>query len=383
MEGKADLSISNQLKNVIQHALNHSFSIASWRLPQSEKILISLTKNAPITKDINIELEEPGFYASPFINPNLKNTLFFKSDELYTLENGILKNQNGDSTSFTPSNYESTFYFHEISNPSTSSSDYKNQVSQVLEGIKNTDFKKVVISKIKTKEKPAFDIIDKYLRLIKEYPNAFVSLLTSSVTGTWLGATPETLISINKSKIFKTVALAGTQAYQSQPIKSAVWTQKEIEEQSFVSKYIVHCFKSLRLREFEDIGPKTVRAANLLHLKTEFLVDLKEVDFPSLGSQMSQLLHPTSAVCGTPKNEALSFINKHEAHDRELFTGFIGPVNIKQETHLFVNLRCMKIGQDKMTYYAGAGLTEDSNPEKEWEETEYKCQTLESIIEND
>jgi isochorismate synthase len=99
---------------------------------------------------------------------------------------------------------------------------------------------------------------------------------------------------------------------------------------------------------------------------------------------MLSLLHPTSAVCGTPKEAAIDWIKQAEAHDREFYSGYLGPVNLNDEIYLFVNLRTVKVRKEtngySATYYAGCGITEDSDPEKEWEETEMKCQTLQRIL---
>ena len=139
------------------------------------------------------------------------------------------------------------------------------------------------------------------------------------------------------------------------------------------------------MREYDEIGPKTVIAGNLMHLKTEYVVDTKKVQLPTLSGIMLSLLHPTSAVCGTPKESAIQWIKQAELHDREMYSGYLGPINIDHEIHLFVNLRTVKIEEstDKYlaTYYAGCGITEDSNVEKEWLETEMKCETVRSIIE--
>ena len=118
----------------------------------------------------------------------------------------------------------------------------------------------------------------------------------------------------------------------------------------------------------------------MAHLKTIYQVDMEAVNMPELGSTMLELLNPTSAVCGMPLQPALDFIKKHEKYDRELYAGFLGPINISGYTHLFVNLRCMKIMGNTGRFYAGAGITEDSNPEKEFEETQLKMQTLKRIV---
>ena len=158
------------------------------------------------------------------------------------------------------------------------------------------------------------------------------------------------------------------------------WTQKEIIEQAMVSRYIIECFKKIRLREFEEVGPKTVKAGDLVHLKTSFKVDMKETNSPLLGSTMLELLHPTSAVCGSPRGLANDFIRTHEGYERELFAGFLGPVGLDGNSRLFVNLRCMQLFKEKARLYAGAGITENSRPEKELQETNNKMQTLLKVI---
>ena len=147
-----------------------------------------------------------------------------------------------------------------------------------------------------------------------------------------------------------------------------------------VSRYIINCFKKIRLREFEEHGPKTVVAGNLMHLKSDFAVDMKATNFPQLGSVMLRLLHPTSAVCGTPLETARKFLLEHEGYSREFYSGFLGPINMNEASHVFVNLRCMQLFADEAWLYAGAGVTADSIPEKEWEETEMKMNTLLDVI---
>src|SRR5690606_11364254 len=88
----------------------------------------------------------------------------------------------------------------------------------------------------------------------------------------------------------------------------------------------------------------------------------------------------TSAVCGMPRKEAHEFLQQNEDFDRSFFAGFIGPVNIQEETSIYVNLRTASLKGKSAVLYAGAGVTEDSDPEKEWEETELKCQIIGKFI---
>jgi len=135
------------------------------------------------------------------------------------------------------------------------------------------------------------------------------------------------------------------------------------------------------LREFEEVGPRTVDAGNMAHLCSTFTVDTIATDHAQLGSVMLKLLHPTSAVCGMPKLPAQELLNELETHNRKLFAGYLGPVNMKNGSHIYVNLRCMEVLKGEAILYAGAGVTAYSVPEEEWLETELKCNTLLNIIE--
>ncbi len=199
--------------------------------------------------------------------------------------------------------------------------------------------------------------------------------------GTWMGASPEILVQVDKNKLFKTIALAGTQLLKPKSDPShASWRQKEIEEQAMVKRYILNSFKSIRLREYQEVGPRTVVAGNLMHLRTDFTVNINEVPFPNLGTQMLGLLHPTSAVCGMPKEPATQFILQNEGYNRAYYSGFLGPVQIDSESHIFVNLRCMQLFEQTAYLYAGAGITAESEPEKEWQETQHKMDTMYRVI---
>ncbi len=226
----------------------------------------------------------------------------------------------------------------------------------------------------------SFDPIAAFHQLSTAYPNAFISLVSIHGTGTWLGASPEILVAINGDQ-FKTVALAGSQPMTpGTQLKAVAWTQKEIEEQALVSRYIINCFKKIRLREFEEHGPKTVIAGNILHLNTDFIVDMNATNFSQLGSVMLKLLHPTSAVCGMPLEGAFQFLVENEGYDREFYAGYLGPVNFQNQSNLYVNLRCLQLLEKEAIVYAGAGITQDSDPQKEWEETELKMKTLLHVL---
>lgn len=360
-------------------------AMAAWRLPEQSaiEIIIDHSDNF-IMPETSLEELEPGFIFSPF--DKNKKKYFIKSERQIKIENDAFDIEDEalleelkpiiDKVKKVQGNKNKTIQI-ETASPQA----FQDLVKLAVQHIKQEQFHKVVPSRKKKIVLPDnFSIADLFLRLKKTYESSFLSLVYTPETNLWIGATPEILINTSGNH-FKTVALAGTQAYDpDKDLTDIAWTQKEIEEQAFVSRYIINCFKKIRLREFSEKGPKTVLAGNLIHLKTEFSVDMAATNFPQLGSVMLELLHPTSAVCGMPLESAYDFIKKHEPHDRKFFSGYLGPVNQNNETAIFVNLRCMEIKGSSASLYAGAGVTESSVPEKEWKETEIKMNTLLNVI---
>jgi isochorismate synthase len=259
---------------------------------------------------------------------------------------------------------------------------FKDLVRLAVNRISEGDFLKVVPSRRQVIElRENFNPADGFFALTRQFPGSFISFFSIPGKGTWMGASPEILIGINEQGIFSTSAVAGTQVLEPDTrLSNVAWTQKEIEEQALVSRYIINNFKKIRLREFEEYGPKSVRAGNLVHLRTDFSVNMHDVNFPQLGTVMLKLLHPTSAVSGMPKEASADFLRKHENYDREFYSGFIGPVRVENRTSLYVNLRCAQLLDKKAYLYSGAGVTLDSDPEQEWHETEIKIRILQEIL---
>ncbi|GAB3895429.1 isochorismate synthase [Spirosoma agri] len=374
---------------------------------QTKHLIVSFDEVVP---RVSADLEElpAGFLVSPFDNFNSDTaspaqTLFLRADiqaifsdaepTHVTVTPGETADQFSDLLAKQPehNSHVSLVAPTPIADPEAEAQ-YIANVAEAVSAMQRGEFRKVVLSRTKQLQfDDAPNAVALFDKLCKKYPTAFISAVSIPEKGQiWISATPERLVSIDANGIFQTNALAGTQsAFESDGTmkrpSEAMWSQKEIEEQALVSRYIIECFKRIRLREYIEEGPKTVVAGNLMHLGSSFTVDTQAVRYPQLGTVMLRLLHPTSAVCGTPRDVAVNFIRQHENHDRDLYSGFLGPVNTgtaseSPASDLFVHIRCMKLEGTLATLYAGAGLTEYSVPEREWQETELKCQTLLSVI---
>ena len=214
------------------------------------------------------------------------------------------------------------------------------------------------------------------------YPRLFVALVYTPQSGLWLMATPEILLKGEQNQM-ATMSLAGTQKAEPSkpvadyPVEGVEWSEKNREEQQYVTDYIEDCIKVFS-DEYQKKGPYTTMAANLYHLRTDIAFRLH--DTGRLGDVLDAL-YPTPAVCGIPKDEARRFILQHEHQSRKYYSGFVGPISPKGKTHLYVSLRCMNILDDgSCELYAGGGLLKESEMEKEWKETEAKMQTILSVL---
>lgn len=277
-------------------------------------------------------------------------------------------------------------------------SDHKRQhMELVTEGIKainSGSLNKVVLSRSQTQTIPSVDIVAMFKRLFNTYKNAMVYCWFHPKVGLWLGATPELLFKVEGRQL-TTISLAGTKEYNDDaPVD---WTLKETEEQQIVTDYITSSLKPYT-NNIKKSDLETARAGQLLHLKTRIIAHLRS---NTTLNEIVRTLHPTPAVCGFPKLEAMNFIDTHEGYDRQYYTGFLGELNLKTklsrntnnrnvensaysavriDSNFYVNLRCMQIKVNDALVYVGGGVTKNSIPEKEWEETVAKSKTILKVL---
>lgn len=216
------------------------------------------------------------------------------------------------------------------------------------------------------------------------YPRLFVALVYTEPSGMWLMATPEILLQGN-GNAFQTMSLAGTQKspattippLSTKAVEGLEWPQKDQEEQQYVTDYIEACIRTFS-DDYRLQGPYTMTAAHLCHLRTDIHFRLPCADV--LGDVL-EALYPTPAVCGIPKEPARRFILSHEHEPRRYYSGFVGMLSPRADTHLFVSLRCMRLLPGGICeLYAGGGLLKESEMEKEWRETEAKMQTMMELV---
>ena len=246
-------------------------------------------------------------------------------------------------------------------------------VRNISSAIRTGGYGKVVAARALPITKPAgFNPTNFFDKLCGAYPRAFVSLTMIPGVGLWIGASPEVLAA-QKGDQLTTYSLAGTKAV-SDPTP---WGAKEKQEQAIVTDFIRQKLEAIPDTSIKARGPITREAGSLKHLLTTFTVRSSQ---PDLWQQVVDTLHPTPAVSGIPQAKAVKYIQAEEGFDRRFYAGYLGPVNRGDRTDLFVNLRCMEVTPTQLIFYAGCGITADSDPQLEWLESEHKIAVLKGLL---
>lgn len=367
------------LKTFFETTLDQDLPFVVYRKPGA--VVVKAFKQHDKTLHYLSDFTEQGFVFAPF--DTQRPTILFPSDQLerYTFS---IPNDTGlsNAVSQTQNDIEKQRYL--------------DLVKLGIRAIQEGKMEKVVLSRKQNTPLNNQNPYPAISRLLLKYPAAFVYCWYHPEVGLWLGATPETLLTI-KNRQLETMALAGTQTYTGSV--DVAWGDKEKREQELVTEAIVQNLKPLFNAQPHIQGPYTSRAGNLLHLKTTIKVPLEKSKTPI--KTIIQALHPTPAICGYPKAAAKSFITANENYDRAYYTGYLGELNIKETTSrsrdkrnienqayhtiktttsLFVNLRCMQWQDNQASIYVGGGITAASIPEQEWEETVNKLQTMHTIL---
>lgn len=362
-------------------------SIAIWSEPGDDTLNVIIHFGE--IKSYPVSAQMPGGYcfstfrssgkASFLLNVDL---LFSINEEGFTDNNNITRVEQKAFMALLEKNLSSPvtncYYVsdEQQSSASEEKSTFISLVKRGLSAIEQTHIDKVVLAHRKTVPlSNNYDPVSFFLRLQQMYPQHFTSILSTREHGSWVGCSPELLLSVDNDNI-ETVSLAGTKPKDDQ------WSQKEYQEQAYVNDFIRQQLSDLGIEHIQETLVSNLNVGKYDHLKTVFNINLKNENVSeSIIEPLLYGLHPTPAVCGVPKQDAMNFILENEGFERLLYCGYLGPCNLKPgHIKLYMNIRCMQLFDNKAIIYVGAGITEDSNPLHEWEELNLKSQTLLSFL---
>jgi len=248
-------------------------------------------------------------------------------------------------------------------------------VAKATTEIKHGTFNKIVLARTRNIVADRSIVETRLLHhLRREYPNCYSFLLQFADTASFVGSTPERLVSI-QSGFLNTDGLAGSiprgQSATDDTIleKRLLMSDKDQEEHRFVVESIVS-----RLKEFTSEIHRAPEASirkftNVQHLYTPISARLPMGTNPL---DVVEKLHPTPAVGGAPRDAALDGILELEGFRRGWYAGPVGWINTNGRAEFSVAIRSGLIKDNRATFYAGCGIVEGSDSASEWNETELK-----------
>ena len=206
---------------------------------------------------------------------------------------------------------------------------------------------------------------------------------TSSAIGPFVAASPELLVSV-AGDIVRAHPMAGTAPRGGDPasdqrLAASLLASPTYRREHQITIDVVHdtLLNWCSYLDYEP-EPSVVAVANLQHLATRVEGRLSR-PAPSV-LDLVAALHPTPAVAGRPRDEAIAWIAAHEGIDRRRYAGTAGWVDGAGNGAWAVSVRCAEIDGATARVWAGNGIVADSDPETELAETRIKFQAMLSAL---
>ena len=221
------------------------------------------------------------------------------------------------------------------------------------------------------------DVVAALRHLARTAPESTTFAFTRNGT-TFLGATPERLVRTH-GRSFETVAIAGSAPRGDDPAEDErlaaglLASEKDREEHAVVVDMLRASLGPIVETLHVADAPVVLPLRHLQHLETPITGTTRdEAGLLALAGR----LHPTPAVGGTPRDVALGLIAEHEAFDRGWYAGPVGWLGADGDGEMMVALRCGLVEGSQATLFAGCGIVADSDPAREWEESQLKLRTM-------
>lgn len=246
--------------------------------------------------------------------------------------------------------------------------DWATMIDAATAAIREGDVAKVVLARSRRIE--ASDPMEAFLSLTELEEGTGFLFDRGAV---FFGCTPETLVRLQGGRV-QTHALAGT-------ARTAAATRLSSANKDILEHELVTAFVRERLVEsgVTDVQQSPRRRRDLRHV-THLETPLEGQAGPDTHIlDIASRLHPTPAVCGTPRRRSLGIIRDLEDVPRGWYAGAIGWFDAAGEGVLNVALRCAHQWQNQRTLFAGAGIVAGSEAGAEWQETEDKLATLKEL----
>jgi menaquinone-specific isochorismate synthase len=262
-----------------------------------------------------------------------------------------------------------------------SEAEWKKRVGKAIEKIESGSVEKVVLARdLIATANTDIDARPILRSLAENYPATWVF----SVAGL-IGATPELLLRLSRGMVTSRV-LAGTIPKTGDDSKdlalagSLARSSKDLEEHEFAVRSVADALEPFCSSTNVPDAPFVLHLANVMHLATDvtgaLIESKKDIDVFSL----LKSLHPSAAVCGTPRNNAFDVIEEIEGMNRGRYAGPVGWVDASGDGELGIALRSGQIDSNQIRIFAGCGIVSGSNPDVEVAESLAKFAAMQSAL---
>lgn len=261
-----------------------------------------------------------------------------------------------------------------VPDESTSESYYLDTISKLIAQLRKRGGKTVICRQIAGRFND-FSLEQISQMYFEKFPDMFCFLFYHETTGYWLGASPELLFEIDADGHAKTRALAGTRNRSN----CRQWSAKNMAEHEIVVDDIVQRIYSVSpSAKIKKMDRYDFRYGAIDHLCTPIEMYNIIKDDDTIDKFISAI-HPTAAVGGYPREEALEDIADLEQTPRCCYGGYVS-VCEEEKRIVYVILRCVHFNEKQWAVYTGSGITAESLPEDEWKETADKAAPLVDLL---
>ena len=198
-----------------------------------------------------------------------------------------------------------------------------------------------------------------------------------------VGATPELLVRRTAAAV-ESIVLAGSAARgrdhdsDKRLGEALLASAKDLAEHQPAVASVVDLLRRVCSDVSADPAPWLLKLANVQHLATRVAATGSD---PLSALDLAGILHPTAAVCGTPRALAMQRIRDVEGMDRDRYSGPVGWVDAGGNGEFGIALRCAAVDGNRARLFSGAGIVGQSRPEAELEETRLKLRAMQSALE--
>jgi menaquinone-specific isochorismate synthase len=258
---------------------------------------------------------------------------------------------------------------------------WKQKVTTAVARIQRGDLDKVVLARdIAVKSDKPIDARVILNKLAVEYPTTWKFAISGLV-----GATPELLLRLSRGMVTSRV-LAGTISKTGDDAKdlalagSLARSSKDLAEHEYAVRSVADALEPFCSSTNVPDSPFVLHLANVMHLATDVTGALVETLSHVDAFTILEQLHPSAAVCGTPRTQAAQLIAEIEGMSRGRYAGPVGWIDAAGDGELGIALRCGVINGDSIRIFAGCGIVDGSDPEIELAETYAKFSPMRNAL---